>query len=48
MIESSACRIISKLQKLGRSLMYTKNKNDPKTLHYGTPMVIGKRLDETS
>ena len=43
----SAFTIISKLEELGRSLIYTKTKNDPKTLLYSTRTVIGKRLEET-
>ena len=47
MTESSANKIISKLQELGRSLVYTKNKNVLKTLSCGHLMVISKRSKET-
>ena len=44
MTELSAHKIISKLQELRKSLIYSKNKNGHKTLPCGTPISVGKRF----
>ena len=48
MTELSAHKIISKLQELRKSLIYSKNKNGHKTLPCGTPISVGKRLKKTN